>query len=113
TEPFNGSNWAGTGAEAVVKGTVNVTDKLHMVITLYDVFNGKLLMERKYSADLSLKRQLAHAAANDIYREITGQESMFRSKIAYLTQSGSGQRMSVSDWDGERAKDLGLRANVL
>jgi len=110
-EPFQRAHWAGTGAEAVVKGTVTMDAKLNLVITLYDVFDGSTIMERKYSADPSLLRPLAHAAANDIYKRITGQEGVFRTKMAYAEgRQGGTAELHLADWDGSRSHSLGVKA---
>jgi TolB protein len=112
TEPFKGPNWAGTGAEAVVKGTVTYGEMLNVIIRLYDVFDGKLLMERKYSSKATLIRPMAHAVANDIYFKVTGQEGVFRSKIVFIAQSGQAQELKLADWDGGRSRSLGLKASA-
>jgi TolB protein len=113
SEPFRQSNWAGTGAEAVVKGTISQDAKLTLLISLHDVFDGSLVMQRKYSADPSLLRPLAHTVANDIYKHITGQAGVFRTKIAFVSVKGNRQQLYLADWDGSRPRALGVAANAL
>ena len=88
-QQFRAGNWKGTGAEAVVKGFVSTdTDGLVVSVLLYDVFEGTLIMEKKYRAQASLVRPLAHAIAGDIYTRITGRKSMFRTKICLAPVTG-------------------------
>jgi TolB protein len=112
-EPFKRANWAGTGAEAVVKGSVTAGEKLVVRVMLYDVFEGRLLYERKYNAPPSMLRPLAHAVAGDIYREITGRGAAFKTKIAYVTQTGERHELNIADWDGKRRNNLGISSSAL
>ena len=112
-QPFRRSNWAGTGTEAVLKGAVTADEQLTVTVTLYDALEGKAEMAKKYKASRELIRPLAHSIANDIYRQITGREGMFRSKLVYLSLEDGQYRLNISDWDGRRARNLGVRANTI
>jgi len=110
---FSSAHWAGTGVEAVVKGSVEASDGLAVTVTLYDVLEGKSVMARKYKASRELIRPLAHSIANDIYLYITGRAGIFRSKIVYLGKKNGEYKINIADWDGMRTRDLGVRANAL
>jgi TolB protein len=113
-QEFRAGNWTGTGAEAVVKGFVSMdTDGLVVSVLLYDVFEGTLIMEKKYRAQASLVRPLAHTIAGDIYTRITGRHSMFRTKIAYIAEEGGRHVLTRSDWDGHRKRSLGVTAAAM
>jgi TolB protein len=111
---FDPGNWIGTGAEAVVKGTVEQTGELVVTVRLYDVVESRLIMEKKYRAGNTLLRPLSHAAANDIYEKITGQKAVFRTKIAFVSADLDGNfSLNVADWDGMRSRRLNVRARSL
>ena len=113
-QDFDPGNWIGTGAEAVIKGTVEHTDELVVTIRLYDVVEGRLIMEKKYRAGSTMLRPLSHAAANDIFEKITGQKTVFRTKIAYVSADSDGNfSLNVADWDGMRSRRLNVRARSL
>lgn len=113
-QDFDPGNWVGTGAEAVVKGTVERLAEFVVTVRLYDVVESRLIMEKKYRADTRLLRPISHAAANDIYEKITGKKAVFRSKIAYVSADDDGNfRLNVSDWDGMRSRKLNVRARSL
>jgi len=112
-EPFDPMNWRGTGVEAVIKGTVSSDDFLHVTARLYDVFEGKSILEKKYRAEPSLLRPLAHTIANDIYREITGHESAFRTRMAFVMENDGVHELALSDWDGMRTLRPGVKASTL
>jgi TolB protein len=112
-QKFSKTHWAGTGAEAVVKGEVTAGDQLTVTVTLYDVFEGTAVMAKKYKASRDLLRPLAHSIANDIYENITGSEGIFRTRIAYITRKGSAYFLNISDWDGRRTREISVRARSL
>jgi TolB protein len=114
--PFNSQNWSVIGADAVVKGEVELdgpSGKLTAVLSLYDVFEGREILKKRYSADRSLLRPLAHSMANDIYQKITGQPGVFRTTLAYLVESGGETEIMLADWDGGRSRRLGVRGSAL
>lgn len=113
-QDFDPGNWIGTGAEAVVKGTVESTGELVVTVRLYDVVESRIIMEKKYRAGGRLLRPLSHAAANDIYENITGRKAVFRTKIAYVSADrDGGYSLNVADWDGMRQRKLNVKARSL
>lgn len=114
SEGFDPGNWVGSGAEAVVKGKVEGVGELVVTARLFDVVEGRLVMEKKYTAGKSLLRLMAHAAANDIYEKITGKKGVFRTKIAYITRQRDGNfKLNVTDWDGQRMRKLNVSERAL
>ncbi len=110
---FSKARWAGTGAEAVVKGEVLVGENLTVTVTLYDVVEGTAVMAKRYQATRKLVRPLAHSISNDIYKHITGREGVFRTQIAYVTSDEDEAALYMADWDGKRSRKLGVRANII
>jgi TolB protein len=113
-QPFSRDNWTGIGAEAVVKGYVTEQfGKLTATVSLYDAFEGRALMEKNYTADYRLTSLLAHNIANDIYKKITGRESVFMSKLAFVLKKSGGQKLQLMDWDGKRAEPLTQNGSII
>lgn len=111
---FDPANWSGTGAEAVVKGHVDPGAELGVTVRLFDMVDARPLMEKQYRAGRAVIRPLAHSISNDIYRHITGQDGIFRSKVLYIgKEAGGGFTLNIADWDGERVQSYKLKANVL
>lgn len=113
SQPFNAKNWTVIGAEAVVKGTVGGAKNLMATVSLYDALEGRELFRKEYQTDASLLRPLAHTIANDIYRHMTGEAGIFRTRVAYIVRKGGEDSISLADWDGHRAVNLGVKGNVL
>lgn len=111
-QPFNANNWRGLGVELVVKG--RVTSGLNMIITAHDVADGREVLRKEYSASSqNLIRPLAHSIANDIYRVLTGQPGIFRTKLAFIGESAGRREIHTADWDGHRQHATGISGEVL
>ncbi|KAF0183151.1 MAG: TolB protein [Nitrospirae bacterium] len=111
-QPFNSSNWRGLGVELVVKG--RITSGLHMLVTAHDAVDGREVLRKEYSASSrGALRQLAHAVSNDVYRVLTGRQGIFRSKIAFVGESGGRKEIYIADWDGYKTGSTGISGGVL
>lgn len=106
-------NWTVIGAEAVVKGTVSTGKGLTATVLLFDVLEGKEVFRKEYETESSLIRPLAHTIANDIYKQMTGEAGIFRTRIAFVSRKGGEDNLSLMDWDGHRVNSLGIKGNVL
>jgi TolB protein len=113
SQPFSQKNWSVLGAEAVVKGTVSGDKNLVASVSLYDVLEGKEILKKQYQTEASLARPLAHTIANDIYKQITGENGIFRTRIAYVTRKAGEDSLSIADWDGHRSTSPGIKGNVI
>ena len=113
SQPFNAKNWSVIGAEAVVKGKVTGDKNITVEVALYDVAEGKQAFRKEYQSEASLLRPLAHTIANDIYRQITGENGIFRSRIAYIVREAGHDELVVADWDGKRQNRPGVQGSIL
>ncbi|MBI4684921.1 MAG: Tol-Pal system beta propeller repeat protein TolB [Nitrospirae bacterium] len=112
-QAFDSKNWRIIGAEAVIKGTVSVDQNLSVRVSLYDVFDGVEILRKEYKGQRSSIRQIAHAAANDIYRHITGEDGIFRTKAAFIAEDEDKKGLYIMDWDGAEIKRLGIRGDFV
>jgi TolB protein len=113
SQPFNPKNWSVIGAEAVVKGSVTGTRSLVATISLYDVLEGREILRKEYQTETSLLRPLAHTIANDIYKQMTGETGIFRTRIACVVRKGGEDSLQIMDWDGHRTSAPGIKGNVI
>ena len=112
--PFNPANWRGFGIELVTKGRATMVDgRLSVTVSAYDVSTGRGVFKKEYSAPAGLLRPLSHAIANDIYRVLTGQQGIFRTKIAFVNEEGGNKELYLMDWDGHRMRGLGITGCIL
>lgn len=112
-QPFNYLNWRGIGATIVVKGRVSYSSKdLKVSVFIYDVFDNQEILRKEYSGTSGLIRPIAHSISNDIYKVLTGQRGIFRSKIAFVAGGGK-KELYIMDWDGHRITSTGIKGDIL
>lgn len=112
-QPFNYLNWRGIGATLVIKGKVVYTKKdLKINVFIYDVSDNQEILKKEYSGNFSLLRSIAHSISNDIYKVLTGQKGIFKSKIAFVA-GGSKKELYIMDWDGHRITSTGIKGEIL
>jgi TolB protein len=111
---FDPSNWTALGVELVVKGSViKEGDEIVVVVYLFDVIEARKILQKKYRAKERFLIPLSHTISNDIYRKITGKESMFKTKIAFIGEEKSKRTIYIMDWDGKRLTSTGIKAPLI
>lgn len=113
TQQFDPKNWTPLGIDAVVKGKIIEDRNLVVTVSLYDPFEGKVILNKQYQSEKELLRQLSHGIANDIYNALTGRQGVFRTKIAFVGEDDGQKGIYMMDWDGERIKKLGLKGTLV
>ena len=118
SHPFNRQqvfyrDWRILKAQYLVIGTVQPADggRWDVGFELYDVFNERQLLARRYNIALSQWRDAAHRISDAVYEEITGIRGAFSTKIMYVLAQNQGTanatyRLEVADTDGERSRTL-------
>lgn len=113
SQPFNQRNWSVLGAEIAVKGISRDAFGLAVSVSVYDVTEIKEIFRKEYRAGSNLLRPLAHSISNDIYKEFTGQDGIFRTRIAYVIRHRDHDSLNIMDWDGYRSFDSGVKGSVI
>jgi TolB protein len=114
-QPFSPMSWKGLGVEMVVKGvaTSSTAQSLNVIISAYDVVEGREVLRKEYTAKPDLMRLLAHSIANDIYKILTGQQGIFKTKIVFVGQTSGTKQLYMMDWDGERMYPMGIKGGII
>jgi TolB protein len=114
-QPFNPLSWKGLGVEMVIKGSITSSEGSSKEITVraFDVTEGKETLRKEYTASRDMMRQMAHMISNDIYKVLTGQNGIFRSKIAFVMERKGSKQLYLMDFDGERMKPLGPSGGIM
>ena len=99
--------WQRLGAEFVIKIEVEFPGqniraywKLFHAPTQTRVSKGTLEYHRNYW------RELAHDIGNEVVHALTGEQGIFRSKVAYIRKLGKAKELFISDYDGYNEKQL-------
>ena len=98
--------WRQLKAEALLVGTVTMTgESARVEFRVFDPFQEKQIVGRRYTASRQFWRHIAHRIADDIYAALTGETGYFTTRIAYIGQTrraegGWAKKLCVMDQDG-------------
>ncbi len=112
-------NWRVIGAHLLAIGetSMQADGRLHAVFRLWDVFTQQQLVGVTYTTLPENWRRLAHKAADSIYKEVTGEDGYFDSRIVYVSETGRAdqrvKRLVLMDQDGARARHLTDGTNLV
>jgi len=108
----NFDNWRAVGAHLLVAGKMSRAEdgRVQALFRLWDVFSGEQLVGVTYMAPPEYWRRLGHKIADAIYKQVTGEEGYFDSRIVYVSETGPAdrrvKRLVQMDQDGARATTL-------
>ena len=113
-QPFNQNNWNGLGVELVVKGSANISGRsVTVMVSVNDVAAGIEVLKKEYSSAPDMTRLIPHSIANDVYKILTGQQGIFRTKIAFTGEKSGNKELHIMDWDGHRINGTGITGGIL
>jgi len=94
--------WSGTGAVALLLGSVSPDDqKLVFEGLLFDTAGQQLILGKRYRGEPDVARQIAHKLANEIILHFTGRNGIAMSRIAFEGRVGTAKEIFMMDYDGK------------
>ncbi len=99
---FDFGDWSVIGAEGLVKGGFSVRgEELTVELRLFDVFQRKEVVGKRYTARAKDFRRIAHKFADEIILQFTGVQGIFNTRIAYVsTGGGRFKEIHITHLDG-------------
>ena len=99
---FDFKDWSTIGAEGLVKGGFSVQgDDVTVELRLFDVFQNKERIGKRYAGRVKDYRRIAHKFVDEIINQFTGVPGIFNTRIAYVSTSGGRfKEIHVSHLDG-------------
>jgi TolB protein len=99
---FDFRDWSTIGAVGLVKGGFSLQgDDLTVELRLFDVYQGKQSVGKRYDTKARDFRQIAHRFADEIILQFTGEQGVFNTRIAYVSNAGGRfKEIYVSHLDG-------------
>lgn len=86
---FDFRDWSVIGAEGLVKGGFSLQgEELTVELRLFDVYQGKQIVGKKYTGKVKDYHRIAHKFADEIIFQFTGVQGVFNTRIAYVSTSG-------------------------
>lgn len=103
--PLNASLWRQRGADFAVAGSVLplANGTYDVRFRLWDVVRSTDLGGQSFAIPPAEMRLVAHRMADFIYEKLTGDKSVFATRIAYVTRAAQRYNLWVADSDGENA----------
>jgi TolB protein len=104
--PYSGGkvsfpDWTVIGAEYIVKGGFSRKGpNLHAEFRLYDTVRGERILEKRYAGRPEEQKELARRMARDITQTLTGDGSVFDTKIAFVVKQGRSSDIYTINFDG-------------
>lgn len=97
------------GVEFLIRtGHIVIEKEITVEMYLYHVPESKLIIAKRYKANLNQSVQIGHTLANDIIEALTGIRAPFMAKIVATSDNGSGGPKEVvkMNWDGTGLEQL-------
>ncbi|WP_245413934.1 Tol-Pal system beta propeller repeat protein TolB [Fulvimarina endophytica] len=108
----NFQDWTVINAQALVVGRVarEADGRLRVEFRLWDTFAGQQMDGQQFYADPNDWRRIAHIIADAIYKQITGENGYFDSRVVFVSESGDKanrvKRLAIMDQDGANLRYL-------
>ncbi|MBI2986286.1 MAG: Tol-Pal system beta propeller repeat protein TolB [Deltaproteobacteria bacterium] len=99
---FDFRDWSVIGAEGLAKGGFNLGgDELAVELRLFDVYQAKQIVGKKYAGKAKEFRRIAHKFADEIIFQFTGVPGVFNTRIAYVSNAGGRfKQVYIAHLDG-------------
>ncbi|MCA3244072.1 MAG: Tol-Pal system protein TolB [Alphaproteobacteria bacterium] len=82
------ADWKGLNTDALLTGTVTEEGgQLKVEFRLYDVNTEQQLTGKRYTVDPQFWRHIAHRISDDLYKELTGEDGYFATRIVHIGES--------------------------
>ena len=105
---FDFKDWSTIGAEGLVKGGFTIQgDEVTVELRLFDVFQNKERVGKRYVGRVKDYRRIAHKFADEIINQFTGIPGIFNTRIAYVSTSGGRfKEIHIAHLDGSEKFQL-------
>ncbi|OJF92391.1 Tol-Pal system beta propeller repeat protein TolB [Pararhizobium antarcticum] len=112
-------DWKVINAQALVTGRVTqeADGRLKAEFRLWDSFAGQQMTGQQFFTQPENWRRVAHIIADAIYKQITGEEGYFDTRIVYVAESGPKtarkRQLAIMDQDGANARAVTNNADLV
>ena len=99
-------DWTAIKAEALVTGRVGqeADGRVRAEFRLWDTFGNSQLIGQQFFANPANKRRVAHIIADAIYKQLTGEDGYFDTRVVFISETGPKndrkKRLAIMDQDG-------------
>jgi len=106
-------NWTGIGAEMLITGGIALGNHAaEMELRLFDTVNAKLIVGKRYKGSDKDQRRMLQRFAGDVIFALTGDQGVFNSKIAFVSNGSGNKEIYVCDFDGHNPRQVTHTKNI-
>ncbi len=99
--------WYLIGAHLLIRGKIKVDENtIEAELSLYDVKLGRRLVGKKYYGRINQYRYIVHRYADEVIKALTGEFSIFQTKIAFVYNMSGNKEIYLMDFDGYNPRPL-------
>ena len=105
---INFRDWSSIGTELLLTTIVKVDkNELRLEFRLFDTFKSRLIVGKIYRTKIANKRKTIKTFCDSIIKRLTGKDSIYNSKIAFVSTVGKGAKeIFACDFDGYAPKRI-------
>lgn len=108
------ANWKKLGADFVVLGSYTLTATgLTMEIRLLDVAGNDMIMGKRYNGQRNHEQSMLFRFADSVIKEMSGQNGIASSKIAYVSDKNGFKEIYLSDILGKKIRQITRHKNLV
>jgi TolB protein len=112
-EEINYGNWTVIGAEMLITGSIRTEDNMiEMELRLLDTFKAQMLLGKRYKGKAEDYREMIRRFCSEIILLLTGNEGIFSSKIAFISNGSGNKEVFICDFDGYNPKQVTNNRNI-
>ena len=110
---FDFHDWTLIKADTLIKGGFVVEgDSVTLELRLYDVFQRKQTLGKRYTGRLKEYRLMCHKFANEIIFLLTGEKGIFGTKIAFVSKRTGNKEVYTIDVDGQNMTQITRNGSI-
>jgi len=110
---INFRSWTVIGAELLITGGVyRSTDAVEMELRLFDTFQGKSVIGKRYRGRYQDRRRMVRKFASEVIYYLTGSRGFFNSEIAFVSTGTGNKEIYIAEFDGYNPKQFTRTNNI-
>jgi TolB protein len=110
---INFPNWTAIGAEMLITGGLLVSgDTVEAELRLYDTFNARMLVGKRYKGWREDLRRIIHRFCGEVMLKLVGSRGIFGSKIAFVSTGTGNSEIFIADFDGHAPRQFTHTGNI-
>ncbi|MCF8056778.1 MAG: Tol-Pal system beta propeller repeat protein TolB [Desulfocapsa sp.] len=107
-------NWKALGTDFVMLGSYTLTAKgMQLEIRLLDVAANDMLMGKRYNGTRAHEQDMLYRFTDSVIMELTGQNGIASTKIAYVSDSSGYKEVHLTDILGQDRRQITRHKNLV